>query len=351
MGNKKIIMLVGSILLGALAGFALLGYVRGVEDEVLDDVARVPVWVVSSAIPEGTTAQSAQATASLELSEIESSFRPANAITDLAQIDGQIAASDLVANQIVLAGSFVDPSVAQTTFANQIDADHVAFSITISKARAVNGFLEPGDFVDIIVLGDPPIQAGEGDVFESSLQSSPYERPARTLFRGVRIESIDNEVLGEPRPEGEVPEDEEEAASLDITLAIPSSGAQRVLSVSPEDIVLALLPTDWEPAQQANEITEAIIVNEDLPGEDPTLITPYGADGFIDALAEGAADDDAAETAPAEEAPAEETAPVFEAPEGVEEVEEVPEAEETDVFGGDADADADADTDTEEDGQ
>ncbi len=320
MGNKKIIMLVGSILLGALAGFALLGYVRGVRDEVLDDVSRVPVYVVSGPIAEGTTAASAQP--SITLSEIESSFLPANAIVDLSQIEGQVAASDLVQNQILLAGSFADPGVVETTFANQLAPGHVAVTITLPPKRAVNGFLSPGDFVDIIVLGDPPIQAGDGDVFETSLQSSPYERPARTLFRGVRIESIDNDILGVAPAEGEVAP---EAASeeLNIGLAVPSSAAQRILSVNPEDIVLGLLPPDWEPAEQANEVTEAILVNEDLPGENPLLVTPYGADGFVDLLADAAAGnavvDDAEEPAntndeaPTEEAPADE-APADEAP-------------------------------------
>ena len=289
MGNKKIIMLVGSILLGALAGFALLGYVRGVRDEVLDDVSRVPVWVVSGPIAEGTTAATAQQTARLELSEIESSFLPANAITDLAQIEGQIAASNLVENQILLAGSFADPSVVETTFASQLNPDHVAITISVPPTRAVNGFLSPGDFVDIIVLGDPPVQVGEGDVFETSLQASPYERPARTLFRGVRIESINNDVLGAPVEEGTEAASTESTpdANLQIGLAIPSSAVQRVLSINPEDIVLGLLPPDWQPAQQENEITEAIIVNEDLPGENPLIVTPYGADGFREQPVDG----------------------------------------------------------------
>ena len=286
MGNKKIIMLVGSILLGALAGFALLGYVRGVRDEVLDDVSRVPVWVVSGPIAEGTTAASAQSTARLELSEIESSFRPANAITDLTQIEGQVAASDLVENQILLAGSFADPSVVETTFASQIAPNHVAINISVPLTRAVNGNLSPGDFVDIIVLGDAPVQPGEGDVFETSLQASPYERPARTLFRGVRIESINDDVLGVPVDETAAAAVEEEIEVLEIGLAVPSSAVQRILSVSPDDIVLGLLPPDWVPEQQINEVTEAIIVNEDLPGENPLIVTPYGADGFVDFLAE-----------------------------------------------------------------
>ncbi len=301
MGNKKIIMLVGSILLGALAGFALLGYVRGVQDDVLEEVSRVPVFVVSQTIQEGTTASAAQATISIQESEIESQFRPATAITDLSQIDGQIAVANLAANQVLVAGMFADPSVVQTTFSDQIDPDHVAFSVTIDEERAVNGFIEPGDFVDIVVLGSPPATNEETEnVFEASAVESPYTQPARTLFRGIRIISINNDIVGAPAPaEGEPVAAEETTNTLNITFAVPSGSAQRILSVPPANMVLQLLPTGWEPTrdgetqQQENEVLEAINIGEDLPGENPDEITPYGAEGFVDFLADGVADDDA----------------------------------------------------------
>ncbi len=302
MGNKKIIMLVGSILLGALAGFALLGYVRGVEDDIRDEVTRVPVWVISGDIAQGTTAAEAQQSGRLSLSEIESGFRPASAVNDLVQIEGQIAASDLVANQVLVAGHFDDPSVVETTYADQIAPDFVAVAITVPRENAVNGFLSPGNFVDFIVLGDAPAQLGEEDAFETSILASPYERPARTLYRGVRIESVDDEIIGDisPADDSNV-ENDEENAPLNITIAVPSSAAQRILSITPEDIVLGLLPPDWEPTAQENEITEAIVGDEDLPGEDDDLITPYGADGFDDSLADAVANGDDVETPDAAE--------------------------------------------------
>ena len=244
----------------------------------------------------------------------------------------------------VLAGSFDDPGVVQTTFADQIPSDQVAFSVTISEARAVNGFVSPGDFVDIIVLGDPPVQAGEGDVFETSLQASPFQRPARSLFRGARVEFINNEVVGAVAAEGQLPPDEEQAANLEIGFVVPSSAAQRILSVDPADIVLTLLPPDWEIEQQANEVVEAIIVNEDLPGENPQIITPYGADGFVDALADAAAGSDTS-TEPADNG-VEETN-LFPETDPVEEVPEVEEVEEDLFPEGEADENAD-DADDEE---
>ena len=55
-GSRKIIMLVGSILIGALAGFALLNYVQTVEEEAKSDAIPAKVWVVTEDIEAGTSA-------------------------------------------------------------------------------------------------------------------------------------------------------------------------------------------------------------------------------------------------------------------------------------------------------
>lgn len=306
MGSKKIIMLVGSILIGALAGFALLGYVQGVEDDVRDEVARVPVFVLADDVAAGTTASSVRTTNRIVEREIESSFKPASAITSLAQIEGRVAVANLAANQVLVTGMFEDPEVVETTYADLLSEGHVAFSMEIDKANAVNGFIEPGQFVDMIVLGTPPEQdIGEADAFEESVVASPYTRPARYLYRGVRIVSINQEIAGQveaPAPEGAPAAPEEEAAvgqTLSVTLAVPPGAAQRILSVNPADIVFSLLPEGWEPVAQANEVIEELLIDSDLPGEDPSQITPDGPAGFIEDLAdaqEAAIQDDIAES-------------------------------------------------------
>jgi Flp pilus assembly protein CpaB len=301
-------MLVGSILIGALAGFALLNYVNGVESDVRGEVQRVPVFVISGDVPAGTTASDVQQTGRIEERLVESGFRPANAVSDLSQIQGRIALNTLAANQILVSGMFADPELVETTYADLIADDHVAFSMTIDKSKAVNGFIEPGDFVDMIVLGEPPQTAGEEDAFESSAATSPYKRPARYLYRGVRIVSIDRDIVGSVAAptsgdglDGEA-EGEGQGGSLDITLAVPASAAQRILSVNETDIVLSLLPSNWEPTAQTNEVLDAILLDEDLPGENPDLITPFGPEGFVDVIADKIAEEQATAAAEAEAA-------------------------------------------------
>lgn len=309
MGSRKIIMLVGSILIGALAGFALLNYVQGVEQEVRQEVQRVDVFVIAADVSAGTTASDVQQTNRIQQREIESGFRPANAITDLSQIQGRVSISNLSANQILVDGMFEDPEVIETTYADLIADDHIAFSMSISKERAVNGFVNAGDFVDMIVLGEPPSTPGEEDAFETSAATSPYESPARFLYRGIRIVSIGDEIAGQSAPlaEDAAPVAEEEAGTtLQITFAIPAAAAQRVLSVNEADIVLALLPASWTPEAQTNEVLEEILTGLDLPGEDASQITPFGPEGFVDVLADQVAEEEAA--AAAEEAAAAEAA-------------------------------------------
>ena len=280
-------MLVGSILIGALAGFALLNYVQGVEDDVLQKTQRVEVWVVAANVPAGTTASDVQQTGRLELRQIESTFRPSNAVSNLSQIQGRVAVSNLAENQILVEGMFDDPEVIATTFADLIEEDQVAFSLTIDPKRAVGGFIEPGDFVDMIVLGDEYVPPGEPDAFDASATRSPYTSPARYLYHGVRIIGIDEQIVGQAAEDAPAVEGEGgENSALSITLAVPADAAQRILSVAESDLVLSLLPDGWTPEARPNDIEEDIILDVLLPGEDPQVITPYGESGFIDELAD-----------------------------------------------------------------
>ena len=294
-------MLVGSILIGAIAGFALLNYVNGVEQDIQSEQARVEVWVVSQDIAAGTTAADVQNTSRLELRSVETQFRPANAVTDLSQIQGRVAVNNLAANQILVTGMFDDPEAIETTFSDLLENDQIAFTIEMPALRAVGGKVEPGDFVDIIVQSSftaPAVDdtGGAFDVFDNSAQDSVYQTPARFLYRGVRIVGINDDFVGQAVPEEAVPgQAPAETGSLQLTFALPPDAAQKILSIPTGSLFLALLPDDFDPANPnngaiRNEIPELIQSGEDLPGENPDQLTPYGPTGFVDVLADEAAD-------------------------------------------------------------
>jgi len=286
-GSRKIIMLVGSILIGALAGFALLNYVQGVENQAVIDSQPVSVWVVADDIPAGTTASDVLSTGRVVQREIDPDFRPATAIADTVQIEGRVAVNNLAANQILVQGMFDDPEVVETTFADLVPAEHVAISISMDSVRAAGGFVKPGDFVDMITLGDPLPVLGEEDAFDTSASQTPYQRPARYLYRGVRVIAVNSAIVGQQVAEGETGEaDSAASGSLTITMAIPAEAAQRILSVPESNLVLSLLPEDWSPEALPNIIVEDILTDAELPAEQPGLLTPYGPNGFVDLFEE-----------------------------------------------------------------
>jgi Flp pilus assembly protein CpaB len=280
-------MLVGSILIGALAGFALLNYVQGVENQALIDSEPVTVWVVAQDIEAGTTATDVLQTSRVVQREIDPAFRPATAIADTVQIEGRVAVNNLAANQILVQGMFDDPEVVQTTFADLVPADHVAISLDFATVRAAGGFIKPGDFVDMIVLGDPLPVIGEEDAFDTSASQTPYQRPARYLYRGVRVIAVNQAIVGQAVAEGETAAaGEGDGNSLQITMALPADAAQRILSVPENNMVLSLLPEDWTPEARPNIIVEDILIDAQLPAEDPTQLTPFGPEGFVDLFEE-----------------------------------------------------------------
>jgi len=296
-------MLVGSILIGALAGFALLNYVQGVEEDVQNQVARVDVFMIAGEVSKGTTASDVRISNRIVEKKIESSFRPATAITDLAQIQGRVAVSDLAANQVLVAGMFENPETVETSYVDLIDEEHIAIALSIDSENAVHGFVKAGDFVDIIAVDPINVVVGEEDAFETSAGGLPYDNTARFLYRGVRVTSVGNDVDGQAAPltpgtdapaASDSPESE---GTLKITVTVPPDAVQRILSVSEESIRLALHPKSWDPVSQGNVVLDEILIDADLPGEDAGVITPDGPEGYINNLAEAVEADDAAAAA------------------------------------------------------
>jgi pilus assembly protein CpaB len=255
------------VVIGVVAALALFNYVGGIEDRANEKAQRVEVFVVRQDIPEGTFGEEAEQGSLIERDEVAAEFRPANAITSFDQIRGKVAASRLVANQVVLTDMFVDPSVAAASFADRISpSDRVAITISVDQVRGVAGLLVPGDEVNILVTR-PSADGG-----------SVFSQPARYLYQKVKILAVGQRPIPQAgdtaavSPDGQVAQaaGAEENAGL-ITFSVPPEAAQRISSVAPESIYLTLVPDDFGP-----EVLPPIDPGEALPGERSEALTPYG---------------------------------------------------------------------------
>jgi pilus assembly protein CpaB len=282
--SRRTLILVAAVVLGAAAAFALFTYVRGIEDRAHGQAERVQVYKIVQDIPKGTFGDEAFGQGYIEVASIPREFRPGNAITDPAEIDGLVALSDLAANQVVVSNQFVSQASSLSTFAGLLNNNEVAITVTVDQVRGVAGLLVPGDFVNVLVNSPETtgVAAGEDDPEEGGgpapEANDPYVQPARFLYQKVQILAVGQERRLEPGETATTDTEEGETAETGlITFAVPADAAQRIASVTPENIYLTLVPRDYQ-AEPLPPIDE----NEVLPGEDGQQLTPYGPEGRLD---------------------------------------------------------------------
>jgi Flp pilus assembly protein CpaB len=267
------VILIVAVVVGAIASFGLLNYIRNVEGSVYDNAEPETVWVVQQGIAKGTPAEQALAQGLLTRSEIPASFRPATAVVDPeTELAGLVAITDLPANATVVAGNFVAPSIVNTGITDRLEEKGlttVTFSVDQVKGAAY--LIEPGDFVNILSLA--PAAAAQTDQPSESKSATAYNFVSRYVYQKVEVLAIDKALtpdLGESADKTETPRN-----GGMITLAVPPEAVPLILSVGTENLYLSLVPADYQPTPQpAPDLSRPL-----FPGEDPNLLTPYGPAG------------------------------------------------------------------------
>ena len=88
--------------------------------------------MVRADIPQGVPGEQAVEEGLIVEDEIAREFLPATRITDLDQISGKVALNNLAANQVLVDGMFVDPATSPIGFAQRLEDNHVAVSVSVS---------------------------------------------------------------------------------------------------------------------------------------------------------------------------------------------------------------------------
>jgi Flp pilus assembly protein CpaB len=279
-------ILIAAIVIGALAAYAVVVYVGGVEDRANDNAERVPVLRVAGEIPRGTRGQEAIDAGLIETAEIAEEFVPPTAIRPTEQdvILRKAAVSDLAEGQVLVENMFVDPVNSQITAARRLTAGNVAVTITVDEVRGVAGLIVPGDLVNIMVIQENDC---EGQTAEGEAEPAPEATPAgqaavlcstaRYLFQAASVLFVDNNPVLQPGEAARTnPDGTPVAVNAGlITLQVPPVAAQYIASAPPGSFYLTLLPEQYTPGALP-PIDPAITL---LPGEDPAQLTPCGPSG------------------------------------------------------------------------
>ena len=288
MSSRRTLILIAAIVIGALAAYAVVTYVGGIEDRANENAERVPVVRIREDIPRGTLGTDAVEFDLVETSEIAQEFFPATAISPdaLDTILAKAAVADLARGQVLVEGMFVDPIDSQITAARRIADDNVAITISVDNIRGVAGLIVPGDFVNVMVAQDTGLcggaaaPEGEGGEGGGTGQSTAVLcRTARVLYQEVQVLFIDQSPIPLPGEQTGTAEGETAPTAVNtglVTFQVPPEAAQLFAAVPQDGFYLTLLPQTYVPAA-IPEMDPNVTL---LPGEDPALLTPYGPDGI-----------------------------------------------------------------------
>ena len=222
MGNRRTVILIAAVVVAVVAAVAIYSYLNNVQNRAYHNAKLVKVFRVSKDVKKGLPGEQAVDGSFVKSDDIPQKFRPTTALTDINAIRGKVALSDLSAGQVVVDGMFVEPRVAQVSFAQRIPAGQVAITISTDQVRGVAGLIVPGDKVNMLAA------APDGERF---------------LFQNVNVLAIGNTPAPQP---GETATTLPAANSGLITFAVPPLAAEKI-ALAGASVYLTLVPPDNQP--------------------------------------------------------------------------------------------------------
>lgn len=151
--NRKILGAVAAILLAAVGTFVLVAYVRGAEERALEGEETVSVLVVSEPIEKGTPVADIADRVTSEL--VPAKVQTAGTVDDLAELEGTVAAVDLLPGDQIVASRFIAPSAFQAARPVEVPEGLLEVTVSLNPQRAFGGQVTPGDTVAVVASFDP----------------------------------------------------------------------------------------------------------------------------------------------------------------------------------------------------
>jgi pilus assembly protein CpaB len=281
MGRRAIVLLVALVLAG-LAAWAVWNYLQNVENEIVEGQEIVEVYRAGEAIAEGTDGAILLSDFNsggtlITQSEDQAEDVPVGAITTAEQLNqvltDRVAAGPIAAGSILNESQWASITVNVVPLAEEIPSGKQAMTISTDNIRGINGFVEPGDRVNMIItidipedllpdelagIAEEPVAPEEGAPAAEAQASVTYTRfvlqglPVMATGRDIRPEEdapetveVDPETTGDTTPEGE-PIEEELGNDTTFTLEVTPEQAERIAYATENGSVwLTLVPGDF----------------------------------------------------------------------------------------------------------
>ena len=275
-------MLLVALVLAGLAAWAVWNYLQNVENEIVEGQEIVEVYRAGEAIAEGTDGAILLSDFNaggvlITQSEDQAEDVPVGAITTAEQLNqvltDRVAAGPIAAGSILNESQWASITVNVVPLAEEIPSGKQAMTISTDNIRGINGFVEPGDRVNMIItidipedllpdelagIAEAPATPEEGASAGETVAAVTYTRfvlqglPVMATGRDIRPEEgapetveVDPETTGDTTPEGE-PVEEELGNDTTFTLEVTPEQAERIAYATENgSIWLTLVPGDF----------------------------------------------------------------------------------------------------------
>jgi pilus assembly protein CpaB len=236
--NRRLLILVVAVAVAAVTAWATFSYVSAADQRAFAGAQLVQVLMVKKDIPKGFPGEKALDEGYIAKDSIPRKFYPAKAVVDPQSLRGKVALAPLAAGVPVVDGSFVDPRVAQESFAQRLDKGMQAVTLSVSDVEGVARLIVPGDRVNLMVT--------TGDAKGKTTQM---------VVQGVDVLAVGNTTTLQPgqqapaQPEGQAAGKAPTTQSGLITFAVPAIDAERLVEAGEVGAIhLTLVPPDFAPA-------------------------------------------------------------------------------------------------------
>ena len=234
-------------MIGGLAAFLTLNYVKGVENENAAKNQLVEVLVAKGPIPKGTSADAALAAQQITVGKRRQADLPAQAVRRNAEIAEQVASVDLGGGEIITSNMFVADSDLTGSKSTSLDKGNVAITISVDDAAGVAGLIQPGDSINIMA-GVEPDEKGEGEGLGGGAGGYILQSPAVYAFQNIKVLAV-GQSLGVPvaqTADGAPAEETKQASSGLITVQLPPDQAVLLAGIRSSALYLTLNRPDYE---------------------------------------------------------------------------------------------------------
>jgi pilus assembly protein CpaB len=172
--RRRLVAASAALVLFAVGTLVLVSYVNGADARALAGAEPVRVLVVDQPIAAGTPG--GELTESVRLDTVPAKAAVEGRVTDLADLDGLVAAADLLPGEQLMAGRFRAPEQLEAPGTVAVPEGLQEVSVLLEPQRAIGGRLAAGDTVGVYLSqtsGGPQTHAVLHHVLVTQVQGAP----------------------------------------------------------------------------------------------------------------------------------------------------------------------------------